>query len=243
MLYANGCSFTYGTGLALKDRAWPFELAEKLGYDRKEVVTDAERGISNQYIVRQTITNVSELVADGKKPFVAIGLTAPNRREHFIERENVLIHNIPSYEYHGNIRLDEQTNIDLDLFNTMYMKHFWSPVYDFHNYLIQVITLQNFCVANGLEYVIFNSLNLTPNLVEPTKFMELIEQSDMGYVGAQLDMDCIYEDQTFFTYMYDKSMYFPTEDDERYMHPNEEAHGDWAEILFTDIENTRSMKK
>jgi len=116
-------------------------------------------------------------------------------------------------------------------------------VYDFHNYLIQVITLQNFCITNGLEYVIFNSLNLTPNLVEPTKFMELIEQSDMGYVGKQLDMDCIYEDQTFFTYMFDKSMYFPTEDDERYMHPNAEAHSDWADILFADIENTRGMKK
>ena len=31
MLYANGCSFTYGTGLAHKDRAWPFVLAKKLG--------------------------------------------------------------------------------------------------------------------------------------------------------------------------------------------------------------------
>jgi hypothetical protein len=78
MLYANGCSFTYGTGLALKDKAWPFKLAEKLGITKDEVQTDAERGISNQYIVRQTITVVSELLSEGKKPFVAVGLTAPN---------------------------------------------------------------------------------------------------------------------------------------------------------------------
>tara|TARA_B100000809_G_scaffold144111_1_gene141674 strand:+ start:349 stop:1080 length:732 start_codon:yes stop_codon:yes gene_type:complete len=243
MLYANGCSFTYGTGLALKDKAWPFMLAKKLGIKKKDVVTDAERGISNQYIVRHTITAVSELIANGKKPFVAIGLSAPNRREHFIEKDNILIHNIPSHEYHGNIRLDEKTNIDLDIFNTLYMKHFWSPVYDFHNYLIQVMSLQNFCVANDLEYILFNSLNLTPNLIEPTNFTKLCEQADMKDVLAQLNMDCIYEDQTFFTYMYDKSMFFPTEGDERYLHPNAEAHSDWADILFADVENTRGMKK
>jgi len=238
MLYANGCSFTYGTGLAHKDKAWPFMLAEKLGI--KETQTDAERGISNQYIVRQTITVVSELLLKGKKPFVAIGLSAPNRREHFIESKNVLIHNIPSHEYHGNIRLDEATNTDLDKFNQLYMKHFWSPVYDFHNYLIQVLTLQNFCTANDLEYIIFNSLNLTPNLLEPTNFTELCEQADMKDVSSQLDMTRIYEDQTFFTYMYDKKMFFPVEGDERYMHPNEEAHNGWADILFADIENTRA---
>jgi hypothetical protein len=27
------------------------------------------------------------------------------------------------------------------------------------------------------------------------------------------------------------------------MHPNAEAHSDWADILFADIENTRGMKK
>ena len=75
MLYANGCSFTYGTGLAHKDKAWPFMLAEKLGI--KDIETDAERGISNQYIVRQTITKVSEYISNGKKPFVAVGLSAP----------------------------------------------------------------------------------------------------------------------------------------------------------------------
>ena len=243
MLYANGCSFTYGTGLPLKDKAWPFMLAKKLGIKKKDVITDAERGISNQYIVRHTITAVSELIANGKKPFIAIGLSAPNRREHFIEKDNILIHNIPSHEYHGNIRLDEMTNTDLDIFNTLYMKHFWSPMYDFHNYLIQVMSLQNFCVANDLEYIIFNSLNLTPNLIEPTNFTELCKQADMEDVFSQLDMTRIYEDQTFFTYMYDKKMFFPVEGDERYMHPNEEAHSDWADILFADIENTRGMKK
>lgn len=240
MLYANGCSFTYGTGLADKSKAWTYELAEKLGFDRDDTVTEAQRGVSNQYIVRNTITTVSDLLAEGKKPFCAIGMTAPSRREHFIEASNTLIHNVPSHEYHGNIMLDEQTNRDIDLFNNLYMKHFWSPVYDFHQYLIHVMTLQNFFKNAGLEYVIFNSLNLTPNLLEPTKFTELCEQADMANVLKQLDMTRIYEDQTFFTYMHDNELYFKTEGDERYMHPDEKAHADWADILFVDIEKTRA---
>ena len=240
MLYANGCSFTYGTGLAHKDKAWPYELAERLGFDRRETITEAQRGVSNQYVVRNTITTVSELIADGKRPFIAIGMTAPSRREHFIESKNTLVHNIPSHEYHGNIMLDEQTNRDLDLFNTLYMKHFWSPMYDFHTYLIQVLQLQSFFLQNDLEYVIFNSLNLTPNLLEPTKFTELCEQADMGPVYKQLDMTRIYEEQTLFTYMYDNKKFFQVEGDERYMHPDEECHKEWADILFKDIERTRA---
>ena len=65
MLYANGCSFTYGTGLAHKDKAWPFILAEKLGI--KDVETDAQRGVSNSYIVRNTITNLSDKIANGER--------------------------------------------------------------------------------------------------------------------------------------------------------------------------------
>ena len=240
MLYANGCSFTYGTGLAHKDKAWPYELAEMLGFNRDDTVTEAQRRVSNQYIVRNTITTVSELLADGKKPFVAVGMTAPSRREHFIESKNQLIHNIPAHEYHGNIMLDEQTNRDLDLFNNLYMKHFWSPMYDFHNYLIQVLQLQSFLLQNGLEYVIFNSLNLTPNLLEPTKFTELCEQADMMPVHAQLDLTRIYEEQTLFTYMHESKKFFQIEGDERYMHPNEECHREWAEVLFKDIERTRA---
>ena len=108
--------------------------------------------------------------------------------------------------------------------------------------MLNVLTLQNFFQANKLPYVIFNSLNLTPNLLEPTKFTDLCEQSDMTGVYKQFDMSRIYEDQTFFTYMYDKKAFYPVEGDERYMHPNDEAHAEWAEILFQDIEKTKQGK-
>jgi|TARA_R110001606_G_scaffold15699_5_gene64056 hypothetical protein len=239
MLYANGCSFTYGTGLADKKTSWPFELSELLGLDREKTLNEGISGVSNHYIVRSTIKTLSDLLADGEKPFVAIGLTSPSRREHFIEDKNLLIHNIPSPSYHGNIRLTTEENTDLDQYNTIYMNNFWSPTYDFHNYMTNIITLQNFFKYAGLEYIIFNSLNLTPNLVEPTKFTEVCEQADMVNVAKQLDMSSIYEEQTFFTYMYDNDAFFEDENDNRYMHPNLEAHEDWAKIIFDDIVRTR----
>jgi hypothetical protein len=35
-------------------------------------------------------------------------------------------------------------------------------------------------------------------------------------------------------------MYFKQEGDERYMHPDDDAHEDWSTILFEDIEKTRN---
>ena len=168
-------------------------------------------GVSNFYIVRTAIKTISDMLANGERPFVAIGLTTPNRKEHFIEDKNLLIHNIPAIEYHGNIRLDANTNDDLKKLNELYMKHFWSPVYDFHQYLINVITLQNFLKNAELEYVLFNSLNLTPNLIDPTKFSEICKTYEMENVMKQIDMRYIYEDQTFFTYMYDSNLYYDIE--------------------------------
>jgi len=240
MLYANGCSFTYGTGLANKETAWPYELAELLGFDRQETKTEADRGVSNFYIVRTAIKTISDMLANGERPFVAIGLTTPNRKEHFIEDKNLLIHNIPAIEYHGNIRLDANTNDDLKKLNELYMKHFWSPVYDFHQYLINVITLQNFLKNAELEYVLFNSLNLTPNLIDPTRFSDICKTYEMENVMKQIDMQYLYEDQTFFTYMYDLNLYYDIEGDEKFLHPNDVAHKDWAKIIFDDIERTRS---
>ena len=91
-------------------------------------------------------------------------------------------------------------------------------MYDFHQYLIHVVTLQNFFKNAGLEYVIFNSLNPTSNLLEPTKFTELCEQADMANVLKQIDMTRVYEQQTFFTYMHDNELYYKEEGDEKYMH-------------------------
>ena len=73
MLYANGCSFTYGTGLPLKDRAWPYVLAEKLNIDSVE--TDAQRGVSNNYIVLYSNINSNSylrLIGEGKYQWINV---------------------------------------------------------------------------------------------------------------------------------------------------------------------------
>ena len=242
MLYANGCSFTAGTGLDDPEKAWPFILGKNMGIDDEAILSEAHKGVSNQYIVRSTLLTVSKIIQEtGERPFCAIGLTAPSRREFFLHKGNKLIHNIPSPEFSPIADQDETTNVELNAFNAMYMKYFWSPVYDFHLYTTHILALQNFFKQNDIDYVIFNSLNLTPNLAEETKFAELCEQAGMGAMFAQFDMDRIYEDQTFFTYMLDNELYFNEQDTEAFMHPNEKAHSDWADILMKDI--TATMMK
>ena len=56
----------------------------------------------------------------------------------------------------------------------------------------------------------------------------------------QIDMRYLYEDQTFFTYMYNKDLYYNIEGDEKYLHPNDVAHKEWAKIIYDDIQRTRS---
>lgn len=239
MLYANGCSFTAGTGLDDENKAWPYKLGELLG--DSNVVSEATKGASNQYIVRSTISSLSGLIAEGQRPFVAIGLTAPSRREFYVSEKGLIVHNIPSPEYSENSELSAEENAELHYFNNVYLKYFWSPVYDFHLYLTHVLTLQNFFKVNGLEYVLFNSLNLTPNLVEETKFSELCDQANMSVVLSQIDMNHLYEQQTFFTHMYDTETYFNEAGIEGFMHPNETAHQEWAKIIHADILNTRGL--
>lgn len=239
MLYANGCSFTAGTGLDDEEKAWPFILGDLMGIEKDKVLTEANKGVSNQYIVRSAITSLSNLIELGDRPFVAIGLTAPSRREFYYNKNGgKLIHNIPSPEFQPIDGLDETSNVELHVFNNLYIKYLWNPVYDFHLYMTHVLTLQNFLKANDLDYVIFNSLNLTPNLTEENKFEALCHQANMSAVFKQFDMNRIYEDQTFFTYMYDKGLYFTDENTDAFMHPNEQAHKEWAEVLMKDITAT-----
>lgn len=239
MLYANGCSFTAGTGLDDEEKSWPYILGDLMGIENEKVLTEANKGVSNQYIVRSAITSLSNLIALGDKPFVAIGLTAPSRREFYYSGNGgKLIHNIPSPEFQPIDGLDETSNVELHVFNNLYIKYLWNPVYDFHLYMTHVLTLQNFLKANDLDYVIFNSLNLTPNLTEENKFEDLCHQANMSAVFKQFDMNRIYEDQTFFKYMYERELYFSDENTDAFMHPNEQAHKEWAGVLMKDITAT-----
>ena len=54
----------------------------------------------------------------------------------------------------------------------------------------------------------------------------------MTGVYKQFDMSRIYEDQTSLRICMIRKHSFPVEGDERYMHPNEDAHAEWAEILY-----------
>lgn len=78
-LVTNGCSFTYGDGLARPStQAWPALLAKKIGVP---VANIAMGGTSNDRIYRKTLDYV---VNDyGSNPFHIMGLTSFTRREEY----------------------------------------------------------------------------------------------------------------------------------------------------------------
>ena len=73
-IYANGCSFTYGDELTDPYSAWPYRLADRLGW---EVHNMGQSGCSNTSIVRRCM---EELCAN-HYDLVVIGWTSPGRIE------------------------------------------------------------------------------------------------------------------------------------------------------------------
>jgi len=95
ILYVNGDSWTYGSELIdpssqeenhfadvhrnyRKTHQWARLLGNELGL---KVINGSEAGAGNDRILRTTINNVSNLLAQGKKPFVVISWTQLHRFE------------------------------------------------------------------------------------------------------------------------------------------------------------------
>ena len=74
-LYFNGCSFVWGDELGDREnQAFSFLLQKKIGCD---IINDAERGASNEYILRTTLSR------DLSDCFVVIGWSSLFRYEYF----------------------------------------------------------------------------------------------------------------------------------------------------------------
>ena len=74
ILLTNGDSFTYGTELTDNNLAWPYVLADIIGYD---CVNLAQPGASNDYIVRSTVEYLNTTTPD----LCIIAWTTPDRIE------------------------------------------------------------------------------------------------------------------------------------------------------------------
>ncbi len=226
ILYANGCSMTYGAELIdnpvtkkcldhehrLKT-AWPGQLSKLLGM---ECVNWAKAAASNEKILRTSLKWISEYLGSGKDPselFVVIGWTNVHRIEirHNKEWRNVL----PS----SNSSIPEIREISR-FFGEKIVNEFQDTI----RFVNQIILFQSFLESKRIPYLFSSSLAIDIDQEKYKKYLEpqlpLINRERY----FRLDNYC------FATFLTDNS--YPIA--ERF-HPLEEGHKEWANILHQYI--------
>jgi hypothetical protein len=162
VLFANGCSMSYGSGL-FEDTAtklcfdntarlissWPGVLGRELGFHR--VVNISYPGSSNDRIVRTTISWILEhWIAQSKLAsniFVVIGWSGPMRREFYINGDWRQL--IPYHDY---------IDTPASLLNRVYREVAWSEYESAIRFATQIITLQEFFRSYKIPYLFFDAI-------------------------------------------------------------------------------------
>lgn len=152
MIYCFGDSFTYGDELADKQHAWPAVLGKII---QGLSVNYGQGGASNSWILKKAVQKCME-----NKPDIAVvAWTSANRYEFFQPDNRSLCIN-PGH-------------IDRLYFADTLYKHWHNDVGKFIEWICQCILLQNFFVANNIEYYFANVFSIVELLEENTDNAEL----------------------------------------------------------------------
>ena len=244
LLYATGDSFTYGAELAehpdrvvcydheYRERhAYPTRLAKYLGLEQS--INEGMGGGSNTHMVRKAMTFLSQWIADGKSPsdvFVVIGWSMPRRIEFFynqrIEEQKSEVKDIESgyIQYFPDCwngpRWGKGYTAEVNDFFETYHKYFsWSGESN-TRYAIYLLSMQSFLKQHGFPYLFFNSCwEARPEISESGIIFSLIDQT--RFPGLQNKKESM---NHWCTYAAKKKQ-------QPRGHPNEAAHGVWAEHL------------
>ena len=142
MLWATGCSHTYGDDLADKAQAWPYLLANMLDL---ECMNNATSGGSNERIVYQTVKS---------KP-TKIKIIAWTYKERFTryDPEN-------NFEINFNPALAHslyENNSNFKKYGNLHYTHWYNDLYSFKHWLQQIILLQKYLDNQQQPYVMLNA--------------------------------------------------------------------------------------
>jgi len=149
-LYTVGDSFTYGEELEDRNSAWPHVLGNMLGYD---VVNEGKRGCGNHWCVKRTIHAVLEYAPD----LVVVGWTSCGRQEFNDQHGAFTIW--PGCSEHA-YRLNPEQAIDVDRATlSNWLTRYSEPVYEFRNWIRQIILLQSFLKQHNVEYRFVNTFD------------------------------------------------------------------------------------
>lgn len=164
-LYCNGDSWAAGVELENVDDSFVNVLARNY---KLPVINSSLPGGSNQRILRTTISDVSKLLLQGKKPFVLISWSLPHRFELYSTDKQEFV----SFSNPDN-------NHDRELSNKIWSK--WSSnKTDVINFLTQVVSLQSFLKQNNIPYFMSNVYKVVYELLDP---------EDIELYQSQIDTD------------------------------------------------------
>lgn len=231
VLFANGCSMTYGSELyenteskvcfdhAMRMKsAWPGVLGKKLGFSR--VINQGYPSSSNDRIVRTTISWIIENWLETSLPtdslFVVIGWSHPMRREFFIHDEWRQL--IPYHDY---------VDPPASLLNRIYREVAWSEYESAIRFINQVILLQQFLHSHHIPYLFFDAIvsigqtNIDAKGALDPFFKTINEKQYFNFKDQNGDMA--------------RKLGIDQEGSTR-KHPNEQSHSRWAELLAQYIE-------
>ena len=139
-----GDSFTYGDELADLYQAWPYKLADSI---KHEVHNMGLSGSSNASILRRTLEELSQNHYD----LLVIGWSNPGRIE-WKDQIGIPYNVWPGYPNNSQFVHEQpwrKTLID-------FVSQYHSPEYLYQQYLIQVLSLQSYCQANGTKVLMMD---------------------------------------------------------------------------------------
>lgn len=244
ILFASGCSYTYGEELSDKNKAWPHIIGNLLNANK--VINKGICSASNEYIQR-TLTEFIFNKPD-EEIFVILGWTSNIRWEGFLQKYNDFV----ELKLGREIRLVNTDNCKIYRGKDILFSHIEQSIYDkmsedfsmtyksdeLYNHFIKLQTIfYTHCMLKslGIRHLFFNSIKeTTENLVEiyskHSKNQKLHFMKNINNLEKKLlnNKNVLFEPS-----MQEFCKNFPIAPFEG--HPLEEGHQKWGEYLYDYI--------
>ena len=235
-LYTNGDSVSWGAELENKtEERFSYILASKLNAID---CNNASSGVSNDYIYRQTMRDVSywidtgrvwnkesEWWVDSKSIFVVIGWTAPTRFEWWDGQKYVQDRLWAGYDKWGNPDTNRTTEDEFVLHQTELIPSYVRT-------LNHINSLSAFLTVHAIPHYFFNVFYEYDTLPEPTTKIDAFgrEQHQLSINSLLKLTPNSFRSKTMYNYIKENGGGFLPRN-----HPDKLSHKLWAEFLFKEV--------
>lgn len=224
LLYANGCSMTYGAelgGIGPKaeteeedkyrlEHSWPTQLGKMLNV--KKTINDGWAGCSNDSILRRTFNWFGSYKGKPEDIFVVIGWTGPGRREVRLDGGG-WVSIIPEWI---------PPNYPMKKITKFYNKFLYDELHSLLLSFSYFISLQSYFKLNRIPYLFFNAIHCFHQKYnnELIHYHNLLDKKNFyGFDEGDI--------------MFNITKEFPCGP---MLHPLEKGHKEWAKVLYNYIQ-------